>query len=369
MKVLLPPARLGIMGSGQLGRMFTQRALEKGYSVSVYSPESNTPAGKVGANEFVGSYTDFIALRNFLDNIDSLSFEFENIPDETLRFLETYANKYSLRIHPSPESIRISQNRNTEKKYFQKIGIPTTKFKTIGPGPFRKSSLRGLRLPIIMKTIQFGYDGKGQKKFETPEDLEEYLKEGITEEYILEEVILFDREVSVIGARIGGKNFIYPPSENIHRNHILDQTIHPANISPGMKKKLIGYTELLLEKLDYTGVLGFEFFIRGRKIFANEFAPRPHNSGHYTQNAANFSQFEMQLFAMTDVLPLSKLKTQNCTMKNIVGGNFFQKEDLQKYLNSENVYLHLYGKDEIREGRKMGHINIVGNSDKLNFDF
>jgi 5-(carboxyamino)imidazole ribonucleotide synthase len=370
MKKIYPPAKLGVLGSGQLGRMFTEKAHQMGYTVHCYSPEERTPASLAGAREHVGSYLDFIGLRQFLDEIQALTFEFENIPEETLQFLESYEKKYNLFISPSPESIRISGNRKLEKDFFHKIDIPTTIYKYINSNHVTKKEVKGIVFPAILKTNRFGYDGKGQYKIASFEYLNEFLKDQIQPDFILENIIRFDREVSVIGARINSKVFLYPASENIHKNHILDKTIHPAKLSKSLNEKLIEYTTKLLENLNYNGVLGLEFFLKGNKIFANEFAPRPHNSGHYTQNAANFSQFDMQLFSLVGIIPEINIKTKQSTMKNIIGHEFFEnKELLETILKLEDVHLHLYQKGEARAGRKMGHINIIGKTDHLNLDF
>ena len=368
---LYPPSILGVMGSGQLGRMFTHSASKLGYQVHCYSPIFDSPTKLAGATEFVGKYTDLNKLGEFLDSVDALTFEFENIPEEALVYIEEYIETEGLRVFPSPKVIRTSNNRNTEKNFFRKIGIPVTNFLSL-QGRFTDiNKLSDIKFPAILKTNQFGYDGKGQRKYNTREDFLTDLISINNFDHILEEVVEFDLEVSVIGARFSnGKILTYPPSKNIHKNHILDLTIHPANISDKLKKEAEEHTKNLLEKIDYVGVLGLEFFVKDDLLLGNEFAPRPHNSGHYTIDAANFSQFDLQVLCLSGIVDELSLNTIPSVMKNMVGDEFFKDKDtIKKLIEKSDYSIHLYQKKEVLSGRKMGHINYKGDFNENLFLF
>ena len=360
---LYPPSILGVMGSGQLGRMFAQRAIEKGYIVKVFSPDKNSPAFKVGAIESVEDYENLEALELFLNSIQALTFEFENIPEKTLSFIDEYSKKNLLRVSPSVNSIKIAQDRFKEKEFFKSIGLQVTDFFKIDETTDIVQLIKEIEFPFIIKTNRFGYDGKGQKKIHSLKELEDYFKDFQIKDHILEKIIPFDKEISVIGARFdSGKIFIFPPSENIHKNHILDFTIHPASIQSELIKKAEHYTRILLEKLGYVGVLGLEIFVKDNELICNEFAPRPHNSGHYTMNASSYSQFDLQLYALTNIeLELDRISTKNSIMKNIIG---FEAENYLHLHSKPNLFYHDYQKSEPKIGRKMGHWNYIGNNSK-----
>lgn len=362
--------KVGILGSGQLGRMFTQSACNMGVEVSVYSPDKDSPASKAGAREFVGEYTNFYLLEKFLQNQEALSFEFENIPQTTLEFLAEYQNKHNLKIYPHPPCVQIAQNRKLEKNFFKKIGLPVTPFFVI-------ESLEDLNLlpkdwefPCILKTNLFGYDGKGQWKVSSLEELKNILEKEPNVNHILEKIVPYDKEISVIGVRFSnGKVFCYPPVENIHTEHILDISIYPARISEDVKHNALSYATKLLESLDYIGVLGLEMFLVKDSLYCNEFAPRPHNSGHFTMDACRYSQFDMQALTLLEILPPTNLELKPTIMKNIIGESFFQsREILNKYLNRPNYKVYLYQKSEARKGRKMGHINFSGSWESSEFE-
>lgn len=367
MKPLLPGKHLGVMGSGQLGRMFAQRAIQNGYYVSCYSPESSTPSFKAGVTEIIGEYNDSKKLNQFLSTISALTFEFENIPEEALRTIDEYSAKHGLVVAPSTESIRVSQNRFKEKSFFNGAGIGTTRFHYIGSVQEAERVIHQFNFPVIMKTNRFGYDGKGQVKFNSKEEFLDCVRNLTHFDHIIEEYVTFEKEVSVIAARFAsGKILTYRPSENIHKDHILDLTIHPARIMPETEEKLIQHAVSLLEALNYVGVLGLEFFITNEgEILVNEFAPRPHNSGHFTMDAAPLSQFDLQLKALTNLEPsLESILSTHCVMKNLIGEDVlsYLRSDLE-YLRNPDYHVHLYQKDKIKAGRKMGHINYTGSLD------
>ncbi|PJZ75753.1 5-(carboxyamino)imidazole ribonucleotide synthase [Leptospira neocaledonica] len=363
-KILLPPARLGVMGSGQLGRMFAQEAIRMGYQVSVYSPERNSPASLVGATETVAPYEDEDSLQIFLKSIDALTFEFENIPGGELNFISEYSRKNSLPVFPSPECIRIAQHRIREKTLFSKLGLPTVPFYPITNKAEATKAAETSKFPAVLKTSSFGYDGKGQTKFKTKEEFRAWVGSLGQEplDLILEEWYEFDKEGSVILARDQKGNILcYSPSENIHKNHILDITIHPGNFPDSIKKQMLESARILAEGIDYIGVFGLEFFIKGDKIVLNEFAPRPHNSGHFSQNGANISQFQLQLRCLTGLPLPAEISSQPSSMKNILGQDYLPESALwAKCLADERYTLHLYGKSDPRQDRKMGHWNYVG---------
>ena len=364
-KILLPAkSTLGVMGSGQLGRMFAQKAKERGYAVKCYSPETNTPAGKAGVIEVVGNYTDSEKLKTFLRSIDALTFEFENIPEAALHTISEVINETGLRVAPSVESIRISQNRFKEKEFFNQIGLKTTSYLYLNNIETLYSNQDKLQFPCILKTNQFGYDGKGQGKFQNFSELELFLKSQPKIDHIVEQIVNFSCEISVVACRFqSGKMLFYPPSENTHKNHILDISIHPARVSDEIKSKAMEATRVLLTSLNYVGVLALEFFVTEKDVICNEFAPRPHNSGHFSMDASRFSQFELQLLTLCNLeLDMDHLQTKTCVMKNIIGFDFMEKEKMYTEFLMRNDYrLHLYQKDEAKIGRKMGHWNYLGN--------
>ncbi|WCL47987.1 5-(carboxyamino)imidazole ribonucleotide synthase [Leptospira sp. GIMC2001] len=362
--MIYPKRNLGILGSGQLGRMFTQSASKMGYNVLVYSQEKDSPSSKVGASPINGDYEDFEKLGKFIENVDAVSFEFENITENCLKFLlEIERNRGSNFFMPSPSCILLAQDRILEKEHFQSIGIPTVPFLVIRTG---NENWNEFSFPAILKTTRFGYDGKGQWKFSAPSELTEFLKTNPPNDnlsYILEKVFPFEKEISVIYARdSSGKEFIFPPGENLHKNHILDTTKFPAEISDSIHDKAIQYASLLGRSINYYGVFGIEFFVLGEELVANEFAPRPHNSGHFSMDASNISQFELQLRVLTgQTLPDSN-QVKPCIMKNILGDQYDTSINICMDLMSldSRYHLHLYQKDEAKPGRKMGHINFVG---------
>ncbi len=363
-KLFLPSeSKLGVMGSGQLGRMFAQKAKERGYSVSCYSPEKNSPAFKAGCIEYVGDYTDKVSIREFLDNIDALTFEFENIPEAALSVIEEYVQNKNLRVCPSVNSIRISQNRFKEKENFRKIGLNTTDYIYLNSLESLYENKNTIEYPCILKTNQFGYDGKGQHKIKDFSDLEKIIKQSKSIDYIIEKIVDFSCEISIVAGRFdSGKILYYLPSENSHKNHILDISIHPASINHELTEAAIQAVKNLLSSLNYVGVLALEFFVKETQLICNEFAPRPHNSGHFSMDASNFSQFEMQLHTLTNLEPdMEEIKTNPCVMKNIIGFDFMDlKETSIERLKKSEYKLHLYQKEEPKKGRKMGHWNYLG---------
>lgn len=373
MSLILPPQKIGIMGSGQLGRMFTQEAQKMGYQVLCYSPDKNTPTGKAGAVEVASAYEDFSALEKFLDQVSAVSFEFENIPPETLDFLIDYASKRDEHFFcPSPLSIRIAQDRLQEKEHLRKQELPTVQFLPILTG---QEDFSDFPFPAILKTTRFGYDGKGQSRFETADALKAFLKENPPKKglnYILEAFFPFEKEISVIYARDRkGKEFIFPPARNIHKHHILNITEFPAELTESVHSAAISMASVLGRSLDYVGVLGLEFFVSGDTLVINEFAPRPHNSGHFTQQGSLITQFGLQLRILTGQDLPEENQIRPVLMKNILGDNFDKSLETAMRLQEKDsrYHLHLYQKEEARVGRKMGHMNFLGTRNQVEKDF
>ncbi len=365
---IYPKAKLGILGSGQLGRMFAIEAIQMGYEVISYSPELNSPCSKVGVKSIVGEYEDKNKILSFLDSIDCLSFEFENISEKCLNYLENYQKNRNFPIRPNPNSIRIAGNRFKEKSLFKELGLEVTNFYYINSFESFEMQKNKIQFPCILKTNRFGYDGKGQSKFKNLVELEEFLKTKNDLDFLIEEIVNFDEEISIIASRFqSGKKFFYLPSKNIHKNHILDTTVHPANLTDNIIKKTIESAAKLMDKLDYVGVLGFEFFRVGERLICNEFSPRPHNSGHFSQNSSQISQFKLQILTLTNREPtwdFEIIPTKKSIMKNIIGFDFSKYDNLyEELLKNENYFYHDYGKEEAKEGRKMGHINYIGDLD------
>jgi 5-(carboxyamino)imidazole ribonucleotide synthase len=364
MKVILPGSNLGLLGSGQLGRMFAISAIQQGYTISCYSPEVNTPASGVGVVETAAEYQDVSRLENFLYSIDALTFEFENIPTLSLNVIDYFCKSRSLRVAPSTESIRIAQNRTLEKDFFRSIGLETTNYISIKNLSEFDEKKNRIQYPAIIKTNLFGYDGKGQKKVDTSEDAEAFLKHIMPTEVIIEEVVNFSKELSVMIARFYDGTIVhYEPSENFHKNHILNVTVNPASISSTLRDTCVQYAKKLVTELNYVGVLGLEFFLVEDTILCNEFAPRPHNSGHFSINSASLSQFDLQVRTLCNIPTNSNIQFKPSIMKNIMGEDMDALPlQIEKLLQKESYYLHLYGKREARQGRKMGHWNYVGDA-------
>ncbi|WP_408611598.1 5-(carboxyamino)imidazole ribonucleotide synthase [Leptospira ainlahdjerensis] len=360
--MLLPGAKLGVMGSGQLARMFALEAIPNGYEVSVYSPESHSPASGVGAKEFVSEYENEEVLLAFLKTIDALTFEFENIPESALTVIEEFQKNSNLLVHPSPNCIRIAQNRWKEKISFRDARIPTVNFYPLFTEKDKNEIPSKVSYPCILKTNTMGYDGKGQVKCRSKEELISAISDLKELNHIVEEFFPFTSEASVIFARFqDGSISNFRPSLNIHKNHILDLTFHPGNFPPNLEKNLVDYAKKLAEEIDYIGVFGIEFFIKGEEILCNEFAPRPHNSGHFSQDSGSISQFSLQLRTLCNLPVPKEIPVRPVTMKNILGEDYKPGSKLwTKTLENPHYHLHLYGKKEARMGRKMGHWNYSG---------
>jgi 5-(carboxyamino)imidazole ribonucleotide synthase len=355
----LPGSTIGILGSGQLGRMLALVARQMGYKVQVYSPDAGTPAGAVADKEWTASYTDEIMLRQFAETVDVVTLEFENIPVEALNVINRYVP-----VHPHPRVLFVTQNRLREKLFLDELGIPVVPFQAVENEQDLEAGLAALGLPLILKTAGFGYDGKGQAKISSPEEARHAYSNLQGQPCILESFIDLELEISVIAARTESEFKAYQPVENRHKNHILDVTIAPASITPELETQAIAITRHIVEVLEVRGVLCAEFFVTKQgQLLVNELAPRPHNSGHWSIEGAITSQFEQQLRAVCG-LPLGNTNIiKPAAMFNLLGDIWTAGEpDWRATLQQPDVHLHLYGKQAPRPGRKMGHLTALGDT-------
>ena len=354
---ILPGSTIGVLGSGQLGRMFTMAARRLGYRVHVLSPDTDTPTGQVADVEVVAPYEDLDAVAAFARGVDVVTFEFENVPAET-----TDAASAIVPVRPSGLVLHISQQRAREKGYLEDKGFPVTPFAWLCQPEDLESALVAVGLPAILKTASFGYDGKGQVLVETPEAARDAWRAMGFAQAVLERFIQFDREVSVIAARgLEGWVVTYPVIENTHVKHILDTSVLPARVESDIDVRAREIARGILETLDVIGVLCVEFFVTmDGELLVNEIAPRPHNSGHLTIDACMTSQFEQQLRAICGLPPGSVEQFRPAAMANLLGDLWAAGEpDWMAACLLPHVRLHLYGKAAARPGRKMGHITAL----------
>jgi 5-(carboxyamino)imidazole ribonucleotide synthase len=353
-----PGSTIGVLGSGQLGRMFAIAARRMGYRVHTFSPEGDTPTGQVADVEVAAEYTDLDALRAFARNVSVVTFEFENVPIEAVDAVAEHAP-----VRPSGVALHTAQQRAREKAFLADRGFPTAPFVRAETLDELWSGVAALGTPAVVKTAAFGYDGKGQHKVTTPADVEHIWTAIGHQEAIVEKLVSLQAEISVIAARgLDGDIAEFAPFENRHRHHILDLTTSPAAVSDAIRRRAFDITRAVLEELQYVGVLCIEFFVTtAGELLVNELAPRPHNSGHLTFDAAVTSQFEQQVRAICG-LPLGSTELlRPAAMVNLLGDLWVDgKPNWSAALRSRDVKLHLYGKTEPRPGRKMGHITAMG---------
>jgi 5-(carboxyamino)imidazole ribonucleotide synthase len=358
-RIIAPGAALGVLGSGQLGRMFALAARRMGYRVHTFSPEEDTPTGQVADVEVVADYEDLDALRTFARQVDVVTFEFENVPLAAVDAVEALVP-----VRPCGVALHTAQQRAREKQFLADRGFPTAPFANATTLDELWDAVARLGTPAVIKTAAFGYDGKGQHKVTTPADVEHIWAAIGRQEAVIEKFISLQAEVSVVGARgVSGEVVLYQLFENRHRDHILDVTTTPAAVSPQVALRAAEITRELLEELNYIGVLCVEFFVdTNGELLVNELAPRPHNSGHLTCDAASTSQFEQQVRAICG-LPLgsARLIAPAAAMANLLGELWEDGEpNWAAATRFGDVKLHLYGKSEPRRGRKMGHMTAMG---------
>lgn len=360
-QVILPGATLGVLGSGQLGRMFAIAARRLGYRVHVLSPERDTPTGQVGDLEIVADYQDLDAITAFARSVDAVTFEFENVPAITADTAATYAP-----VRPAGRVLHIAQNRAREKSWLRDNHIPVTPFRLVRTRADLDTALQALGVPSVLKTAAFGYDGKGQAVIRNLVDADAAWQSLGQQECVLEAFIDFEVEVSVVAARgIDGAIGLFGPMVNTHAHHILDTSVTPADLPPTVIIDALDITRAVMEGLDVIGVLCVEFFVaRDGRVMVNEMAPRPHNSGHLTIDGHVSCQFEQQVRTVCG-LPLGStaLLRPAAAMANLLGDLWEGGEPRwDRALAIPEVKLHLYGKAEARPGRKMGHINVAADS-------
>lgn len=354
--VLAPGATIGMLGGGQLGRMFSIAAQQMGYRVVGFTPEPDSPISHVTGETFCAAYEDNEALQRFADAVDVVTIEFENIPSDTANFLAQLKP-----VRPNPNVLHITQNRLREKTFLKEQGFACTPFVHVKDFKQLEDAIDTLGVPAVLKTTGFGYDGKGQRLVRSLEAVEDAWKSLAATELIVEEFVPFEMELSVIGARsISGEFKAYGPIENQHKNHILDTSTVPAPISLAVAEEAIEKTRALMEKLDVVGLLCVEYFLAMDDVLLiNELAPRPHNSGHYTIEACPTSQFEQHVRAITG-LPLGKTHVDDAAcMGNLLGEVWNEGPPNFSAALKNDVHLHLYGKRDARPGRKMGHITAL----------
>jgi len=345
---------LGILGSGQLGRMSALAAAELGIKVHVYGPDKDSPAEHVAAKSFVGSYTDKKMLKAFANSVDVVSYEFENIPVSTIRYIQKIKPVY-----PDDKLLEISQNRITEKKYLNDIGIPTAGWAAIySPEDIDKAVGELGAKGCILKTTRFGYDGKGQTVHKSSDSAKRSFNKLNSDELILEEMVDFKCEISVIIARDKyGKSAIYGPIENVHKNHILHTSTVPAKLDVKVAAKAKRIARKLADAVGLIGVLGLEMFVtKDGRILANEIAPRTHNSGHWTIDACAVSQFEQHVRTVCGLSVGDPTPHSAAVMTNLIGNDV---NKIKNFYETKGACIHLYGKSETRGGRKMGHVTVL----------
>lgn len=358
--MILPGATLGMLGGGQLGRMFTTAAQTMGYKVIVLDPDINSPAGVIADQHICAKYTDEAALETLAQACDAVTTEFENIPAATLAFLESKTV-----VHPSSEALAKTQNRIVEKEFIASLGITVTPFLAIRTEADIDKVADHIQLPGILKIASFGYDGKGQVVCHTLDGVRQAFTSLDQAECVLEQRINIEREVSTVLARSQlGDISNFPIAENVHINGILHSTTVPSVISDEQSQAIIDTADKIAEGLNYVGTMAVEFFIsKEGDIIANEIAPRPHNSGHFTLDACETSQFEQQVRMLCNLPPGNCELTSPVVMINLLGDVWGQSEPhWQGLLSTPNNKLHLYGKQEARVGRKMGHFNVLASS-------
>ena len=354
---ILPGATIGVLGSGQLGRMFALAARRMGYRVHTFSPDTDTPTGQIADEEIVAPYEDLDAVRAFARQVSVVTFEFENVLSATAEAAAEFAP-----LRPSHSVLHTTQNRLREKGFLARHGFPVTPFKAVQTLEDLLAGLQAFGYPAVLKTAGFGYDGKGQVKIKAVDEAAAAFAHDPGQERVLEAFVDFECELSVVAARgMDGAFTHWGAVENAHSHHILDVTIAPARVPSAIAAEAVAITRAVLEQLEVVGVLCVEFFLtRDGKLLINELAPRPHNSGHFSFDACVTSQFEQQLRAVCG-LPLgSTALYRPAAMANLLGDLWRDGEpNWTAALALPEVKLHLYGKLAPKPGRKMGHLTAM----------
>jgi 5-(carboxyamino)imidazole ribonucleotide synthase len=358
--VFLPGSTIGLMGSGQLGRMFALEARKMGYRVHTFSPESDTPTGQVADKEVCAPYSQERAVRAFASGVDVLTFEFENVPFQSVAWAAEHCA-----VRPAGSVLHTCQHRLREKEFLREAGLPLAGFVPIASAEQLQAGVLQTGLPAVLKTAAFGYDGKGQKLLRPGADLTAAWRDFEGQPAVLEAWVPFEKEISVLVARgANGETRTYPVCENVHVHHILDVTLAPAPLPETVTEAAAALAIRAAEALGLVGVMAVEMFLLPEgHILINELAPRPHNSGHFSFDASVTSQFEQQLRAVCG-LPLGSSESlRPAAMANLLGDLWAHGEpDWVAAAALPGVKIHLYGKAEPRPGRKMGHLVAFGST-------
>lgn len=345
---------IGILGGGQLGRMSAMAAARLGLKTVIFTDEKNSPASQVSDTTIVGAYSDKALLKKFSSLVDVVTYEFENIPLETVEYLQKLNA-----VFPDDELLSTAQHRVHEKTFLNEIGIPTAKWAmAISPSDVKRTLADWKTNSCILKTCRFGYDGKGQAKIKKLSDIDKVWASLNSNEVIIEDIIDFDYEISAIIARdIFGKSVIYDISRNEHKNHILSRSIIPSNIPTSVLNTAKKYIQKCADEINLVGVMTLEMFVtKTGKVLANEIAPRTHNSGHWTIDACAVSQFENHIRCVAGLPVGSPERHSDAELINLIGSDV---KKIPSYLKMPNACVHLYGKYDVRDGRKMGHVTIL----------
>ncbi|WP_132997751.1 5-(carboxyamino)imidazole ribonucleotide synthase [Sulfitobacter pontiacus] len=345
-------ATIGILGGGQLGRMLAVAAARLGFRTHIFEPGANPPAGDVAHALTTAGYDDVDALTAFAKSVDIVTFEFENIPTDALDVIENITP-----IRPNREALRTSQDRLVEKQFLEGLGLTVAPFADIANAADLEAAMTTIGAPSILKTRRFGYDGKGQSRLRSADDAAGALADMAGNPAVLEGFVNFTAEVSVIAARSpSGEVACFDPGENVHRDGILHTTTVPARLSAAQRMDAVLLAAKILNALDYVGVLGVELFVTPQGFIVNEIAPRVHNSGHWTQNGCAVDQFEQHIRAVAGWSLGDGSRYADVVMENLIGDDMDRVPELAK---QRDTALHLYGKADVKPGRKMGHVNIV----------
>ncbi|KIN70793.1 Phosphoribosylaminoimidazole carboxylase, ATPase subunit [Sulfitobacter noctilucae] len=343
---------IGILGGGQLGRMLSVAAARLGFKTHIFEPGTNPPAGDVADQVTTAAYEDHDALRRFAESCDVVTFEFENVPTAALDLIEQMVP-----IRPGREALRISQDRLTEKEFLQGLGLRVAPFADVTDAKSMEEAVAQIGTPSILKTRRFGYDGKGQSRLRSTEDAAKAWADMNDAPAVLEGFVDFTHEVSVIAARgSGGAVACFDPGENVHCDGILHTTTVPARLNTAQRTDAVLMAGNILNRLDYVGVLGVELFVATDGLIVNEIAPRVHNSGHWTQNGCTVDQFEQHIRAIVGWPLGDGSRYADVVMENLIGDDMDRVPTLAQ---ERDTALHLYGKAEVKPGRKMGHVNRI----------
>ncbi|MEM7304376.1 MAG: 5-(carboxyamino)imidazole ribonucleotide synthase [Pseudomonadota bacterium] len=354
-----PDSVLGMLGGGQLGRMFAQAASDMGYKVCVLDPGQKSPAGEVAYRHIQAQYDDYDALEEFGKTCSVVTTEFENVPAETLKYLQDYCL-----VCPNPDAVHIAQNRIREKTFVNNLGIPTSPFIEINQIE-DLDQVNELNWPCILKTAQFGYDGKGQQVVDNILSAKKAFELLGGNPCILEEQISLQCEISVVlGRNQSGEVCYFPVARNEHKNGILHISTVPSEVSVELQTYACEIAHRIAEELSYVGIFTVEYFIdQENRLLVNEIAPRVHNSGHYTMDACNISQFEQQVRMVCGWTPADTANHSAVAMVNILGDAWSNGVlPADQLFEDVNVKVHLYGKSDAKPGRKMGHFNVLSMS-------